>query len=487
MNTTSAHRKPNLIVLYADDLGFGDVGCYGGRGIPTPNVDRLAREGIRFTDGYSTAATCTPSRYSLLTGQYPWRHPKAAILPGDAPLIIEPGTTTLPSILRGAGYATGVVGKWHLGLGEGNTDWNQELRRTPNDVGFDYSFIMPATNDRVPCVYLENRRVAGLDPADPLEVTYDHAKAFPGEPTGRANPERLKMRYSHGHDCSIVNGVSRVGYMRGGKAAQWVDEDMADVFLGKATDFVRRHKDQPFLLYYAFHQPHVPRLPNPRFVGATKLGPRGDVIAEMDWCVGRMLDTLDELGLAENTIVIFTSDNGPVLDDGYEDGAVELTGSHKPAGPLRGGKYSRFDGGTHVPFLLRWKGQVKPGDSRALVSQLDFCASFAALAGAAVPAGGARDSENVLDAFLGRSPQGRAELVTEGMQKNTLLRQGNWVFLPALGGLRYSAHTGNETGNCPWDQLFDLTADVGQQRNVAPEHPEKVASLQRRLQELMAP
>jgi arylsulfatase A-like enzyme len=482
----SSHQQgPNIIVMYADDLGFGDVGCYGGTGIATPNIDRLARAGLRFTDGYATAATCTPSRYSLLTGQYPWRNPKAAILPGDAPLIIEPGTATLPSILRGAGYATGVVGKWHLGLGDGNTDWNDELRRTPNDVGFDSSFIMAATNDRVPCIYIENGCVAGLDPADPIEVTYDPRQAFQGEPTGRGNPEFLKMRYSHGHDGSIVNGVSRIGYMCGGKAARWTDEDMADVFLDRATAFVREHKDGPFFLYYAFHQPHVPRLPHPRFVGATALGPRGDVIAELDWCVGRMLDTLDALGLADNTIVIFTSDNGPVLDDGYEDGAVELTGCHRPAGPLRGGKYSRFDGGTHVPFILRWPGQVRTGESSALVSQLDFCASFAALARIEVPAGGARDSENHLDAFLGRDPVGRRELVTEGMQRNTLLRQGRWVFLPASDGLRYSADTGNETGLCHWDQLYDLSADIGQQQNVSERHPDTVAALRRRFGDLM--
>jgi arylsulfatase A-like enzyme len=174
-----------------------------------------------------------------------------------------------------------------------------------------------------------------------------------------------------------------------------------------------------------------------------------------------------------------------VLDDGYEDGAVELTGSHRPAGPLRGGKYSRFDGGTHVPFILRWPGQVAPGESSALVSQLDFCASFAALAGVAVPAGGARDSQNILAALLGHSATGRSELVTEGMQRNTLLRQGNWVFLPAAEGLRYSAHTGNEMGNGPWDQLYDLAADVGQQRNVAVDHPDTVTALRRRLRELM--
>ncbi len=477
-------ERPNIVIRYADDLVFGDVGCYGGTAIPTPNIDRLAAGGLRFTNGYATAATCTPSRYSLLTGEYPWRNPHAAILPGDAPLIIDTTRATLPSLLRDAGYATGVVGKWHLGIGDGETDWNRPIRNTPNDIGFDYSYIMGATNDRVPCVYVENRDVVGLDPDDPIEVTYDHDRAFAGEPTGRDNPELLKMRYTHGHDCSIVNGVSRIGYMRGGKSALWIDEEMADVFASKAVEFVERHADEPFFLYYAFHQPHVPRLPHPRFVGATALGPRGDVIAEMDWCVGQMLDALDRLGLTDNTIVVFSSDNGPVLDDGYEDGAAELVGDHTPAGPLRGGKYSRFDGGTRLPFIVRYPHGARIGESHALVSQVDFTASFAALAGVTLPDNAAVDSLNTIDALFGTSDTGREELVTEGVQAKTLLRSGTWAFLPAMDGPRYSGTTGNETGFSHWDQLYDLSADVGQRRNVAREHPEVVAKLRARLDEL---
>ncbi len=486
--TTRTSRKPNIIIMYADDLGYGDVGCYGGTGVPTPNIDRLASEGLRLTDGYATAATCTPSRYSLLTGTYPWRNERAAILPGDAPLIIGHDEMTLPRLLKQAGYATGVVGKWHLGIGSGDTNpsssknyagvnWNTEITGTPNDIGFDASYIMAATNDRVPCVYLDNRCVDGLDPADPIEVSYGGENPFPDEPTGRENPELLKMRYSHGHDCSIVNGVSRIGFMRGGTSALWTDEDMADVFAKKATDFVKANQDQPFFLFYAFHQPHVPRLPNARFAGTTGLGPRGDAIAEMDSCVGNMLETLDELGLSEDTIVIFSSDNGPVLEDGYEDMAPELTGDHQPAGPLRGGKYSRLDGGTRVPFLLRWTGAVEPGVSDALICQSDFCASFAALAGVDIPQSTCVDSENLLDTFLGRSDTGRDVLVTEGLQNKTLVRKENWVFLPALDGPRFFGSVGTDTGNSHWDQLYDLGADIGQQRNLARELPEKVAEM----------
>ncbi len=478
--------RPNIVILYADDLGFGDVGCYGATRIPTPNIDRLATEGLKFTQGYATAATCTPSRFSLLTGAYPWRNPQARILAGDAPLIVSPGTPTLPSMLREAGYATGVIGKWHLGVGSGNPDWNRPLPRTPLDVGFDTSYIMAATNDRVPCVYLDGRNVDGLDPADPIEITYDPAQAFPGIPTGRDNPECLRMKYSHGHDMSIVNGVSRIGFMRGGASALWVDEEMAEVFLDKALTFVNEHRAVPFFLYYAFHQPHVPRLPGPRFAGKTGLGPRGDVIAEMDWCVGRFLDELDRLGLAENTIAIFSSDNGPVLDDGYEDRAEELCGDHRPAGPLRGGKYSLYDGGTRVPFVLRWPGKVAPGETDALVCHVDFFASFAGLLGQNLPPEAAPDSLDLLPALLGESHDGREELVVEGINAKTVLRSGDWTFIPPHEGPAVSPTTHIELGNSGEPQLYNLGMDIGQIRNLAAEESGRIERMSTRLAEIRA-
>lgn len=477
-------KHPNIVVMYADDLGFGDVGCYGATALDTPNIDRLASEGLMFHQGYATAATCTPSRYSLLTGSYSWRNERAHILPGDAPLIIDPGTATLPSVLKEAGYTTGVVGKWHLGIGEGNQNWNEPLPLTPLDIGFDYSYIMAATNDRVPCVYLDGRDVVGLDPSDPIEVEYNKNKPFPGLPTGKDNPELLKMKFHHGHDMSIVNGVSRIGYMRGGEAALWVDEDMADVFLEKAVSFVENNKDGPFFLYYAFHQPHVPRLPHPRFVGSTGLGPRGDAIAEMDWCVGEMLDALERCGLKEDTIVVFSSDNGPVLNDGYYDEAVELCGDHRPAGPLRGGKYSMYDGGTRVPFIVSLPGTVETGESDALVSQVDFLASFAALAGVSLDADAGPDSVDVLDALLGQSDEGRAEIVLEGVQAKTVFRQGDWVFIPPHQGPPVNTNVNIETGNSPVPQLYDLSGDIGQIENVASAHPDVAERMADRLKQI---
>jgi len=479
-------HKPNIIIIYADDLGFGDIGCYGGTGLPTPNLDALAADGLAFTNGYATAATCTPSRYSLLTGSYPWRHPDARILPGDAPQIIPSGSPTLPALLREAGYTTGIVGKWHLGIGDGQIDWNQPIDGTPLDVGFDHSFIMAATNDRVPCVYIDGDTVEGLDPDDPIEVKYGGDNPFPEVPTGRDHPELLRMKHSCGHNMTIVNGVGRIGFMRGGKVALWEDETMADRFTERAAAFIAEQKERPFFLYYALHQPHVPRLPGPRFAGTTGLGPRGASIAELDWCVGEILKALDEAGLRENTMVIFSSDNGPVLDDGYEDQAVELCGDHHPAGPLRGGKCSMFDGGTRVPLIVRWPAAIPPGQTDALVSQQDFLASLAELTGVELPTEAGLDSLNVLPALLGQSASGREELIVEGTQTRVAFRQDNWVFIPPHDGPAVYAYTAVESGNSLLPQLYDLSQDIGQIRNVADENPDRARKMHERMDAILA-
>jgi arylsulfatase A-like enzyme len=465
--------RPNILLIYADDLGWGDVGCYGAQAIPTPNIDRLARAGLRFTDAHAPSATCTPSRYALMTGEYAWRRKGTGVLPGDAALIIEPGRTTLPSMLHQAGYTTAVVGKWHLGLGTTNLDWNIEIKPGPLEIGFDHAFIMAATGDRVPCVYVEDHRVVGLDPSDPIEVRY--GSPIGTEPTGKANPDLLRLRPSHGHDQTIVNGVSRIGYMSGGKAARWDDETMTDRFVEKASAFIQNRGKKPFFLYLALHDPHVPRLPHPRFVGKTQLGPRGDAIVQADAAVGALLDLIDALKLTDSTLVIFTSDNGAVVDDGYLDQAVERLGTHRPNGPWRGGKYSKFEGGTRVPFLVRWPAQTAPGSSDALICQVDLLASLATLVGQKLGEGVGPDSMDLLNPLLGRTRHGRDHLVEHA--QGLAIRKGSWKLIPGSEGSPVAWQTRNETGNHPDTQLYDLSRNPGETLNLAPENPTKVQEL----------
>lgn len=460
--------SPNVVLIYADDLGYGDLGCYGATRVATPNIDRLAAAGLRFTDGHSASATCTPSRYAMLTGEHAWRRKGTGVLPGDAGLIIEPGRATLPSLLKSAGYATGVVGKWHLGLGEGEIDWNGEIAPGPLDIGFDECFILPATGDRVPCVYVENRRVAGADANDPIRVSY--RGAVDDGPTGAANPELLRLHPSHGHDQTIVNGISRIGFMMGGQAARWVDEDMADVLAARAASFIERHHAEPFFLYFATHDIHVPRTPHARFAGKTEMGPRGDAIAQLDWCVGEVLLALDRCGLADNTLVIFTSDNGPVIDDGYRDEAVERLGDHRPSGPLRGGKYSAYEGGTRVPWIVRWPARVLKGESAALISQVDLPATLAALVDAPLPADAAPDSFNLLPALLGQDPVGRQHLVEHA--RTLALRQGPWKLIEPA---KRASADGRDA------QLFNLGDDPGEEKNLVQQMPQKVEEMMKLL------
>jgi arylsulfatase A-like enzyme len=476
----SESRPRNLVVIYADDLGYGDVSCYGATRIQTPNIDRLASQGRRFTNAHSPAATCTPSRYAMLTGEYAWRREGTGILPGDARMIIRPGRTTLPSVLKKAGYVTGVVGKWHLGLGDAELDWNGEIRPGPEDIGFDYSFLIPATGDRVPCVYVEKRRVVALDPNDPIQVSF--GEPIGDEPTGRDNPELLRIHPSHGHDQAIVNGISRIGYMTGGKTARWVDEDMADVITAKACSFIEKHKDEPFFLYFSTHDIHVPRVPHARFAGKSGLGPRGDVILQFDWSVGQIVKTLDSFGLAEETLIVVTSDNGPVVDDGYQDQAAEKLAGHRPAGPLRGGKYSAFDAGTRVPFLVRWPAGTTPGQTDALVCQIDFMASFASLAGQDLAYSDAPDSFDISPALLGRSDHARAHLVEQGSVLSII--QGDWKYIEPGQGPKVNAHTATELGRDTVPQLYNLREDLGERDNLAESHPDKVRELSARLKEI---
>ena len=482
--------KPNIVVIMADDLGYGDISCYGATSLKTPNIDQLAAEGIQFTSGYCSASTCTPTRYSLLTGTYAFRGERTGIAPPNAPAIIQPGTATIASILQQGGYATGVVGKWHLGLGgPDGPDWNGDLKPGPLEIGFDSCFLLPTTNDRVPQVYVQNHRVLNLDPTDPLWV--GTKKPSPDHPTGETHRDTLKMDWSHGHNSTIHNGISRIGFYTGGHAARFRDEDLADKWVEKSNEFIEENQDKPFFLFFSSHDLHVPRIPHERFQGATSLGFRGDAIVELDWCVGEIMKTLDRLKLAENTLVVFCSDNGPVLDDGYKDGAIEKIGNHRAAGPYSGGKYSVYEGGTRTPFITRWKGRIKPAVSEEIVCTIDLAANCAALTGQSLAADACLDSLDVKAALLGEDgAKGRDHIVQQdnGSSGTYGLRVGNWKLQ------RYDRKSARNvvvekelTNNkVPTYQLFDLSTDAGEKKNVINGHPEVAKQLQDQLAKIIS-
>ncbi len=473
MSFAQGVRHPNIVLILSDDLGYGDLGCYGAKRVKTPNIDSLARDGVRFTDAHSTASVCTPTRYALLTGKYAWRQIGTGIAPGDAALLIRPGSPTLPSLLKQRGYSTAVVGKWHLGLGTSRPDFNAEIKPGPLEVGFDYAFYIPATGDRVPCVFVENHRVVGLDPADPIEVSY--GTRIGNDPTGLERPDLLKIKADKSHSQSIVNGISRIGYMTGGRAALWKDEEMADKLTEKAVHFIEQQKaDRPFFLYLATHDIHEPMVPHPRFRGTSGCGWRGDVIHQLDWTVGEVLAALERRGVAQDTLVLFSSDNGGAIKDTYDDGTNDLHPLQPPNGPLRGAKGSLYEGGHRVPFLAKWPRHIPAGgESSALLGLIDLPRSLSSLVGQALPSGALPDSVDVLSALLGQpGAKGRDELVLQNNGSSPLaLRSGNWKLIDPKAGK---------------PQLYDLGGDLAEEHDLAAAQPERVRQLRERLLEYTA-
>lgn len=476
-------KKPNVIVIMADDIGYGDLSCYGEKTIHTPNVEKLANQGVRFINAHSVAATSTPSRYSFLTGHYAWRRTDTGVAPGDAGMIIRPEQYTVADLFKGAGYVTGAVGKWHLGMGDktGEQDWNELITPGLKDIGFDYSYIMAATGDRVPCVWVENGSVVDLDSEDPIYVSYK--TPFHGEPLGKTHPELLtlmKPSPDHGHDQAIVNGISRIGYMKGGKKALWKDENINDSIVAHGLAFIERNKEHPFFLYFATNDVHVPRVPHPRFAGKSGMGARGDALIEFDWTVGQVMETLERLGLRENTLIVLTSDNGPVVDDGYQDQAVELLGKHRPWGAYRGGKYSSFEAGTRIPFIVSYPGKVKEGVSKALVSQVDFLASMSELLGVSLTCDQKKDSREQLSTWYGKDKKGRDYVVEQA--GSLAVSDGEWKYISPSDKKAYEKLTNTELGNAPQDQLYFLKKDIGEKNNLAGRYPEKIKAFQRILE-----
>ena len=440
---------------------------------------------MRFTNAYAAAATSTPSRYGMLTGQYAWRREGTDVAPGNAGMIIRPEQYTLADLFKQAGYATAAFGKWHLGLGDktGTQDWNGLVSPSLGDLGFDYSYIMAATADRVPCVFIENGRVANYDPSAPIEVSY--RKPFEGEPTGKTHPELLyNLRSSHGHDMAIVNGIGRIGYMKGGGKALWKDENIADSIATHAISFIQthraEHRDQPFFVYLATNDVHVPRFPHPRFRGQSGMGLRGDAIVQLDWTVGEVLRALDSLGIADDTLVLLSSDNGGVIDDGYDDQAEALLKGHNPSGIYRGYKYSAFEGGTRIPAIVRWPRRVRGAQtSSALVSQTDWIASFAELLGVKLPEGAAPDSRVQLATWLGRSSKSRPWILQQAADKTLSLRNERWKYIaPSSHGPMITWGPKIETGYLPTPQLYDMKRDPRERVNVADRHPDIIRYFQ---------
>ncbi|MBI5692503.1 MAG: arylsulfatase [Verrucomicrobia bacterium] len=474
LRAAASDSPPNIVLIYADDLGYGDVGCYGATKVRTPHIDRLAREGRRFTDAHSASAACTPSRYALLTGEYPFRVDNWGPIFGRAGLIIDPAKTTLASLLRGAGYATACIGKWHLGFGTKTPDWNGELKPGPLELGFDWYYGLPTVSSHAPYVLVENHRVLGLDPADPL--------VFGGLPETPKYPEK------------ILNAQA----MSGARAAHalYQDDQLGTLFTQKATTWIRQQRGRPFFLYFATPQIHHPFTPHPRFQGTSDCGRYGDFIHELDWMVGEILATLDELRLADHTLVIFTSDNGGMLNEGGQDA---WRAGHRANGELLGYKFGAWEGGHRVPFLVRWPGRVPAGStSSQLIANLDLLATFAALTGRKLDPAAGPDSFNQLATLTG-SPAApiREHLVLQPIaRKNVALRSGPWVYISAQGdggfsGIRggpgsvaFSERTNSDITpdgkirpEAPPDQLYNLATDFRQERNVVREHPEVAARM----------
>ncbi len=482
----TASGKPNIVLILADDLGYGDLGCYGATKVKTPNIDRLASEGRRFTDAHSASAVCTPSRYALLTGEYPFRKNLWGPVMNPSPLVIEPSRTTIASLLQREGYATACFGKWHLGFGsKPKPDWNADLKPGPLELGFDHFFGIPVVSSHPPFVFVEDHRVVGLDPADPL--------VYGGTPPTQIFPEKM-----------MAPAIS------GGKAAHalYRDEELGSSLTGKTTAWMYDKKGKPFFLYFATPHIHHPFTPGARFKGSSQAGRYGDFIQEFDWMVGEVMRTLDELKLRDNTLVILTSDNGGMLNVSGQDA---WKAGHRLNGNLFGFKFDSWEGGHRVPFIARWPGKISAGStSDQLICHVDMLATFASLTGARLNENDGPDSFNILPTLTGTpdNPLRDHAVLAPNKKSNLALREGRWVYIGAQGGggfggknvgdhmlggpaaLRFTGQTHSDIANgklkadAPKEQLYDLLSDPGQSTNVIREYPEQAALLAARLAEL---
>lgn len=452
----SESKRPNIVLILADDLGYGDVGCYNPESkIPTPNIDRLAREGIRFTDAHSTSAVCTPTRYSVLTGRYCWRtHLKQGVITSFDPLLIEPGRVTIASMLKEQGYATVCIGKWHLGFGtQSPIDYSQALKPGPLEVGFDYFFGIPSSLHSWPRCYVRNHHVVG-------ELKGPKVNQWYGK-LGQATED-------------------------------WDTTQCGLVLTQEAVDAIGRHarsqSNQPLFLFYSSQAPHRPCWPPALVRGKSQAGPRGDMCFEVDWTVGEIRKALARHGLLDNTLIIFASDNGAI--PGTQQGSANQSRSwklygHKSCGLWRGYKTQIWEGGHRVPFIARWPGRINPNtQNHQTMSLVDLLATCAGIVGYSLPTNAGEDSYNLLPALLGqvRGRSLREATICHGMLGMYAIMQGPWKLIDGLGGdgEKDREHIGVQAKPVeghPEGQLYHLLDDPAEQVNLWNRHPEVVERL----------
>jgi len=454
-----AQDRPNVVVILADDFGYGSLTCYGGKGLETPNLDRLAREGRRFTSAYATGSVCSPTRYALMTGRYYWRTnvKDGEVLSGNAPLHIETDRPTLASIAKGKGYRTAAFGKWHLGLGSNQrTDWDQPLKPGPLEIGFDHFFGMGSNPWSGPHSFINDHEVTGRVPGESIVVTGNRENA-------------------------TTSGVEKT----------WDENRITETLTKHAVDWIKRDDDKPFLLYFAHTAIHRPIAPNPNFTGSP-YGEYGDFIHELDWSVGEVLEALDESGHADDTLVIFTSDNGGVAVETANDevGAARKAGL-AVNGTLRGGKHDIWEGGFRIPLIARWPGHVPAGtESDALIAAPDVTATLAALLGVPLKKGQVEDGFDASHAlFDAKVPAPtRDAVLLQDAHATYAIREGDWKLVERTTTPPIEPRNRNaarrlirEKRESQGDELFDLATDPGETKNVAAEHPEIVNRLRARL------
>ncbi|XMO85347.1 arylsulfatase [Algibacter sp. AS12] len=475
---------PNIVLINADDLGYGDLSCFGATKLNTPNIDKLAEEGRMFTDAHAASAVCTPSRYALLTGEYPVRHGNL-----NSPvflknkLVIDTQKETIASLLKKAGYATACIGKWHLGFGTTEpVDWNKPLAPGPNELGFDYYYGVPVVNSHPPFVYVENHDVVGFTEDDPFVY---------------GQKAKTKKVFEKMH-LGAIGGADKAHEL-------YVDNQVGTHLKDKAVSWMKSQKENPFFMYFATTNIHHPFTPAPQFIGTSESGLYGDYVHELDWIVGEVMQTLEEMGVAENTLVIFTSDNGGMFNatgqEAWKDG-------HRLNGDLLGFKFDAWEGGHRIPFITHWPNKIKASEvSNQLICNVDMLASFSALTGQELEEGQGKDSKNMLPAIMGRTnKQLRNEVLLAPQKKSHLaLRKGKWLYIGGQGGGGFSSskqgthgfggpaaitfageinsdiENGKIKRDAPVGQLYNLEEDISQTHNLYNQYPEVVKQMQNSL------